>query len=136
MTTTATRSVGTLAEQLAQMLRTYEGQDLFAPGAFFDINVPEWRFQVLGVESFVAWLRGYAPQGYRITVKRVLATDTGFVAEVEGEYEHHGTQLYFRNLYVADVDGNRITDLSFWCTGDWDPETRARHAVDAPMVRK
>ena len=134
MTTTQTTSQ--LGARLADMLRDYSGQEIFAPDAFFDVNVPTWRFQVRGVERFVGWLQGYAPHGYRIVVVRDLPTSTGFVLEVEGEYEHHGEPLFFRNLYVCDVADDRITDVSFWCTGDWDPETRARHDAEAVMHRR
>ena len=124
-----------LGQRLAEMLHDYRGQQIFAPDAFFDINVPTWRFQVRGVERFAGWLQGCAPHGYTITVVRELATASGFVLEIEGDYEHHGVPLFFRNLYVCDVADGLITDVSFWCTGDWDPETRAQHAAEAPMLR-
>jgi hypothetical protein len=129
-------TVQQLADRVADLLRTYRGADVFAPDALFDINVPIWRFQVRGAERFLAWLQGYAPHGYSITVTRVIETTSGFVMEIEGEYEHHGIPLFFRNLYVAELANNQITELSFWCTGDWDPETRARHEVEAPMLRR
>ena len=134
MTTTQTSSL--LGSRLADMLRDYERLEIFAPDALFDINVPTWRFQLRGVQRFVGWLQGYDPRGYRITVTRELPTDTGFVLEIEGEYEHHGMPLFFRNLYVCDVADGRITDVSFWCTGDWDPETRARYDAEAPRIRR
>lgn len=135
MTTTAntTSTVQQLAEQLAELLRTYQGAEkVFAPDAGFDVNVPFWRFRLRGPDQLLAWLQGYAPNGYTITISRVLPTQTGFVIELEGEYEHHGTPLFFRNVYVADVAGGLITDLAFWCTGDWDPETRHRYATMTP----
>lgn len=136
MTTTTELSVTQLADRLADLLRSYEGAEVFAPDAVFDINVPIWRFQVTGVERFLRWLQGYAPHGYLINVQRVLPTATGFAIELEGEYEHHGIPLFFRNLYVAEVSAGQINALSFWCTGDWDPDTRARQAAEAPMVRR
>lgn len=134
MTTTQTSSL--LGSRLADMLRDYTGQEIFAADAFFDVNVPTWRFQVRGVERFVGWLQSYAPNGYRITVTRELPTATGFVLEIEGEYEHHGVPLFFRNLYICDVTDGLISDVSFWCTGDWDPETRARHDAEASRIRR
>lgn len=125
-----------LTERLASVLRIYKGiEELFADGAFFDVNIPQFRFQVEGSDRFFSWLKGYAPNGYRITVARSLPTATGFVAEVEGEYEQHGHELFFRNLYVCDVDQGRISEVSFWCTGDWDEDARAHWRAHAPMIR-
>jgi hypothetical protein len=32
-------------------------------------------------------------------------------------------------------DLGRIAELVLYCTGDWDPQTRARHAAQSPMIR-
>ena len=133
---TTTAAVHRLAERLAQLLRTYRGADeVFAPDADIDVNVPFWRFRLRGAEQLLAWLQGYAPHGYQITVTRVLPTAAGFVIELEGEYEHHGTPLFFRNIYVADAPDGLITGLAFWCTGDWDPETRDRYSATTTARR-
>lgn len=126
-----------MTERLASVLRTYEGiEELFADRAFFDVNIPQFRFQVEKPESFFSWLKGYAPDGYRITVVRSLPTATGFIAEVEGEYERHGHDLFFRNLYICDVDQGRISEVGFWCTGDWDEQDLAHWRAHAPMIRE
>lgn len=128
------------ADALAEaLIRAYErcrgGRALFTPDALFDINVPTWRFQVRGSDAFFDWLRRYAPEGYRLTLLRAAPTASGFVAEVEGEYAHHGEDLYFRNLLLCEVSDGRIAELTFYCTGDWDAETRARQRHEAPMIR-
>jgi ketosteroid isomerase-like protein len=120
-----------IAQRLATVLRTYAGVgEVFTPDVVFDINVPIWRFQVRGPDRFIAWLRGYAPHGYDITVTRTFPTGTGVVVEVEGEYDRHGHHLFFRNLYICEVTAGRISDVSFWCTGDWDEDTRAQYVAE------
>ena len=125
-----------LAERLAQVYASYEGADeVFAPDALFDVNVPSWRFQLQGPEAFFSWLRGHSPNGYAITLVSVTPTSSGFVAEVEGEYRPADEDLYFRNLILCHVEGERVSQVVFFCTGDWDSQTRARQAAEAPMIR-
>ncbi|HEX2063124.1 MAG TPA: hypothetical protein VHE80_01745 [Acidimicrobiales bacterium] len=125
-----------LADRLASVYATYQGtEEVFTPDVLFDVNVPAWRFQVQGADAFFSWLRGHSPEGYGITLVRAVPTSSGFVAEVEGEYRPHGVDLYFRNLLLCEVEDDRISEVVFFCTGDWDPGTRARQAAEAPMVR-
>ena len=126
-----------LAKGLVQVLETYEGIDeVFAANAFLDINVPTWRFQLESPTAFIAWLQEYCPGGYRISARPPLATASGFVLEVEGEYaDHHGSELFFRNLYVCGVQNARVSEMSFWCTGDWDAETRDHHKAEVQLLR-
>jgi len=126
-----------LADRLATVYATYQGaEEVFAPDALFDVNVPTWRFQVEGPEAFFSWLKGYSPDGYGIRIVRATPTASGFVVELEGEYSPHGHDLYFRNLLLCEVRDGRITELVFYCTGDWDAETRARQLAEAPMVNR
>ena len=125
-----------LADRLASVYATYQGtEQVFTPDVLFDVNVPTWRFQVQGADAFFSWLRGHSPDGYGITLARTVPTGSGFVAEVEGEYRPHGVDLYFRNLLLCEVRDGRISEVVFFCTGDWDPGTRARQAAEAPMIR-
>ena len=126
-----------LANGVARVLETYDAvEEVFTPDAFFDINVPTWRFQLDSPAAFIAWLQEYCPQGYRITARPPIGTASGFVLEVEGEYaDHHGAQLFFRNLYVCVVQDGRIKEMSFWCTGDWDEETREHHKAAVRLLR-
>ncbi len=125
-----------LADKLVHVYASYEGADeVFAPDALFDVNVPSWRFQLEGPEAFFSWLRGHSPDGYAITLVAVTPTRSGFVAEVEGEYRPGDENLYFRNLILCHVEAERIIEVVFFCTGDWDPQTRARQAAEAPMIR-
>ena len=139
MTTQMTEmaQVEQLSKGLLRVLETYEDvDDVFAPNAFFDINVPTWRFQLESAAAFIGWLKEYCPGGYHITATPAIPTASGFVLEVEGEYaDHHGSELFFRNLYVCRVRDGSISEVSFWCTGDWDVETREHHKAEVQLLR-
>jgi hypothetical protein len=125
-----------LAEGFVRFYGSLEGPEgVVAPQALFDINVPTWRFQVEGPEAFVEWLKGYTSSGYQLSLRHVVPTSEGFVAEIEGTYEPHGHELYFRNLIACRVTGGLIDEVIYYCTGDWDPETRSHHTHEVKLVR-
>ena len=62
-------------------------------------------------------------------------TPTGFVLEVEEEWEQGGEAWYCRELFRADVQGASITELAVYCTGDWDRSRRAQHAREVRLLR-
>jgi ketosteroid isomerase-like protein len=41
-----------------------------------------------------------------------------------------------RRLWLCEVRDGRITEVVGYCNGGWDAELRARHAVEAPMLRE
>jgi hypothetical protein len=132
-----TQDLMALADRFATVYATYrEAEEIFAPQALFDINVPGWRFQVEGPDAFFSWLRGHSPDGYGIRIVRATPTASGFVVEVEGEYTPHGHELYFRNLIRCEVRDGRINEVVYYCTGDWDPDTRARWLDEPPIVNR
>lgn len=134
-TVETTRDLMAMADGFATAYATYrDAEGLFAPDVLFDINVPGWRFQVEGAGAFFDWLRGHSPDGYGIRIVRAAPTATGFVVEVEGEYAPHGEELYFRNLIACHVRDGRIAEVVYYCTGDWDPPTRARWLAEPPML--
>lgn len=125
-----------LAEGLVRLLESAEGADeVFAPACFFDLNVPGWRFQVQEPRRFVEWWHQEVDGKGRVGRTRRADTPTGFVLETDIDFAHHGHDLYARQIFVCEVAGGRIAELVLYCTGDWDPETRARHATEAPMIR-
>lgn len=133
-----TREVERLAGGFIRFMETLSDTDaVFGPGTFFDVNVPMWRLQMEGGAAFEAWLRTYNETGYRIPWWRSVPTATGVAVELEGEYEDRaGAPQYFRNLFLFEIDGGRIADVTMYCTGDWDEETRRQHAASAPLVRR
>ena len=41
-----------------------------------------------------------------------------------------------RRVLLCDVRDGRITDVLVYCNGEWDAALRARHAAEAPMLRR
>lgn len=120
-------------ERFADFLRTSElPPGLFAPDVFCDLNVPSWRFQLLGAESLAGWTKDEAPHGSAVTVGRVRRA--GATTAVETEMEADGS--YSRNLWLLTTgDDGLVEELVLYCTGLWDEETRQRQAREAPMIR-
>ena len=40
-----------------------------------------------------------------------------------------------RRLVLCEVRDGRIAEVLVYCNGSWDAALRARHAVEAPMLR-
>jgi ketosteroid isomerase-like protein len=111
------------------------GEDVFAPDAFFDLNMPIWRFQIEGREAFVAQIARINQGPSRVEITRTVPTVSGFVAEhVEHQYVN-GDDLSARRLVLCQVRDERIVEVVIYCSGEWDEELRARHATEAPMIR-
>jgi len=109
--------------------------DVFAPDAFFDLNMPVWRFQLQGRDAFATQLRSIAEGPVRLEVTRTVPTVDGFVHEhVEhqqvGDEEHSARRLWF-----CEVRHGVIVEATGYCSGEWDEELRQRHAREAPMLR-
>jgi hypothetical protein len=111
--------------------------DLFAPDTFFDFLPPMWRFQFEGSgEAFTAQLRSIAEGPVEIAVVRTVPTSSGFVTEhVEKQHTEKG-DLTARRIHLCEVRNDQIYAVTTYCNGGWDDELRARHAAEAPMVRR
>jgi hypothetical protein len=110
-------------------------EDVIAPDAFFDLNMPVWRFQLQGAAALEAQLRGISQGPSRVDILRTVPTATGFVQEHEEHTIVDGQDLSARRLVLCEVRDARITEVVIYCTGEWDDELRARHAAEAPMLR-
>lgn len=129
---TATR----LSRRFAEALETLVlGEDVVAPDAFFDLNMPVWRFQLEGPAAMEAQLRNISQGPSRVDIVRTVPTATGFVQEHEEHTDVDGQDLSARRLVLCEVRDGRISEVVVYCTGEWDDELRARHAVEAPMLR-
>jgi ketosteroid isomerase-like protein len=124
-----------LSERLADVFRTSEVGGVLTEDVFFDGHPPLWRFQLQGREAFATWLKGYAPEGSAVTVVRTIPTVTGFVTELVGRHQEDGEELTDRKIVLCEVRGGRISELTVYCSGDWDAELRARHAAEATILR-
>lgn len=129
-------AVRELADKFVTFLETGEPPaGLFAPDLFCDLTVPLWRLQAQGAEASVALRRGGHPWPGRVPRSRLDLTETGFVIEVEEEWENDGQTFYCREMMRADVSADGISQLSVYCTGDWDAAQVSRHAREVTLIR-
>jgi ketosteroid isomerase-like protein len=134
---TATVTTEELSRRFNRVFETFDaGDDLFAPDAFFDLNMPVWRFQIEGAEAFANQVAKINRGGaVRIDILRTVATVSGFVTEHEEHEDVDGEDMSARRLWLCEVRDGLITEVVGYCSGEWDEALRARHAVEAPMLR-
>jgi hypothetical protein len=136
MTTIIADPAHVLAEKLVAFVET--GQPpagLFRDDVFCDFTMPRWRLQAVGNDDVVALRRnGHSSPG-RVLRSRVDSTPSGFVLEVEETWEQTGDQWYCRELFRGDVTDGAISELSVYCTGDWDSARMAEHAATVALIR-
>jgi hypothetical protein len=71
-----------------------------------------------------------------VASSRVDVTESGFVIEwTERWTDDGGMEWYCREMARADVAEGRITDLSVYCTGDWDTHRVEEHRRAVPLLR-
>lgn len=130
-------TVERLSGRFAEVLTTLEaGDDVFSADAFFDLNMPIWRFQLQGPEAFAAQLKQINRGDVRIDILQTVPTISGFVQEHEAHEDVEGEDLSARRIALCEVRGGRIVEAVIYCTGEWDEALRARHALEAPMIRQ
>ncbi|HWF14943.1 MAG TPA: hypothetical protein VG244_02060 [Acidimicrobiales bacterium] len=137
MTTVNDETVGReLAAMLIDFLETgVPPEGLFTADAFCDFTLPQWRLQFEGVENIVRGRAAGHPSPGRVPRSRLDATPTGFVLEVEEEWDQDGESWYCRELFRADVADGAISQLSVYCTGDWDQALVERHRQMVELLR-
>jgi hypothetical protein len=125
-----------LAEKFIQFLEANEAPDgLFAADVFVDFTMPTWRLQTSGAADGIAMrVAGHPVQG-KVPRWRFDPTPTGFVLEVEEAWDAGGEHWTCRELFRADIGDAGITQLSVYCTGDWDAARRAEHAAAVTLIR-
>jgi hypothetical protein len=110
-------------------------EGLFSPDVFADLSLPQWRMQTVGSEALVALRVEGHPSPGQVRVERVEPTGGGFTIEFEERWEHEGQSWYCREMIRADVVGDTITELSIYCTGDWDEARQREHANAVTLIR-
>ena len=105
------------------------------PDVFCDFTMPTWRLQASGVEDSVALRLAGHPGPGTVPRWRFDPTPTGFVLEVEEAWDWGGEHWTCRELFRADIGDEGITQLSVYCTGDWDAARRAEHAAAVTLIR-
>ena len=125
-----------LAAKLIDFLETGTAPDgLFAADAFCDFTMPQWRVQAEGAGDIVMLRKSAHPGPGRVPRSRFDATATGFVLEVEEEWEQDGESWYCRELLRADVADGAISQISVYCPGDWDRARVAHHRETVKLLR-
>jgi hypothetical protein len=125
-----------LADELIAFLETGEPHDdLFAPDVFFDVTVPHWRLQAQGRDEAVALRRQQHPAPGRVVRCRLDETRSGFVLEFEERWHERGRAWYAREIARAAVGDDGITELSVYCTGDWDEAREEEHRRTVRLLR-
>lgn len=108
---------------------------LFAPDVFCDFTLPTWRLQTVGADETRS-LRLAGHSGPSSVVRhRLDPMAGGFVLEIEERWHEDGHDWYCRELFRADVGAGGITQLSVYCTGDWDEARIAQHEREVTLVR-
>ena len=127
--------IALLSRQFAETFTTLTAsREVFADGAFFDLNMPVWRFQLIGPDAFSDQLRQINQGPISIDILRTVSTDSGFATEHEEHQDVDGEDLTARRLWLCEVRDGRISAAIGYCSGEWNAALRARHAIEAPMV--
>ena len=123
-------------DRFVAFLETGATDGLFAPDAFADITLPQWRVQARGAAEAIASKNSLHAPGGRTRVERVLAGERSYALKVEERWEDDAGHWYCREALLCDLDAEgRITELSAYCTGDWDGPAVARHAEAVTLLR-
>jgi hypothetical protein len=136
MTTVVTTDIDQLSARFAGVFSDpTTAADVLSPDAFFDLNMPVWRFQLQGATAFAEQLGVINHGPVQIDILRTVATDSGFVTEHEEHQLVDGEDLTARRLWLCEVRDGRIAEAVCYCSGEWDEALRTRHAAEAPMLR-
>jgi hypothetical protein len=123
-------------ERFVAYLETGATEGLFAPDVFCDLTLPHWRIQVRGAEQMIATKARLHPPGGRTRVEKLLAGPDRYAIKVEERWEDGGQQWYCREAFLCGLDEQgRISELSVYCTGDWDEGRVAAHADAVTLLR-
>jgi hypothetical protein len=125
-----------VVHKFVHWLETTELPDgLFTEDVFADFTPPGWRLQASGIEASVAIRRAGHPCPGTVPRLRYDPIPTGFVLELEEEWDDEAGHWYCREMFRADVRDGSISMLSIYCTGDWDEAHVARHRAEVRLIR-
>lgn len=125
-----------VAIRFVEFLETGKAPDnLFTEDVFLDFTLPRWRLQAQGRDPVVGMRRQGHPCEGKVPRWRCDPTPAGFVLEVEERWQQDGREWYCRELFRADVRGGSISELSVYCTGDWDADREAEHRQAVELIR-
>jgi len=111
-------------------------EGLFTPDIFCDFTMPQWRLQARGIEDVTALRKAGHPGPSSVPRSRFDPTTTGFVLEIEEQWDQDGESWYCREMIRADISDGAVSQISVYCTGDWDRERVRRHAETVQLIRR
>ena len=126
-----------LSEDMVAFLETNVLPDgLLHPDVFCDLSLPQWRVQTDSAHALVAVrLEGHPDPG-RVSRWRSDPTPDGFVFEFEERWtDAKGESWYAREMLRATVIDGQISEVSIYCTGDWDQARQAEHTQAVTLLR-
>jgi hypothetical protein len=127
---------GPAVADLIRFLETGSVPDgLFAADVFVDLSLPHWRVQTDTAAEILAVRAADHPWPGQVRVERVERTEHGFTIEFSERWEAGGQRWYCREMIRADVAGDRIVEMSVYCTGDWDEARQREHAAAVRLIR-
>jgi hypothetical protein len=125
-----------LAQVLVHWLETGERpDDLFSTDIFADLSLPQWRLQGVGPDEAFQLRAASHPFPGDVAVRGLDRTSRGFLMEFEERWETEGHEWYCREMIHCHVSGDRVTEVSIYCTGDWDEAVQRRHATQVRLTR-
>ncbi len=125
-----------LSDRLVQWLKTgVRPGDLFTADVFVDLSLPHWRIQAQGAEDAFRVRECDHPSQGEVRVEALDRTSRGFLVQFEERWSDGGQRWYCRELIHCIVNGDRISELSVYCTGDWDEVVQRRHHEQVCLLR-
>src|SRR5512143_3110953 len=110
-------------------------EGFFAATIFCDFTFPRWRLQAQGIDGTVALRKQGHPGPGKVPRWRCDPTPTGCVIEFEERWTQDGKEWYSREMARLDVEGEAVSAMSVYCTGDWDADRRAEHGRAVRLIR-
>jgi hypothetical protein len=134
---TNARDVGLLVSEFIEFNETgTPPPGLFADDVFVDFTMPHWRLQAGDCDGLIAPRRAGHPGPSTVAGFRADSTKTGFVIEwTERWRDDGGMDWYCREMARAEVENGKITELSVYCTGDWDRACVDEHRRAVQLLR-
>jgi hypothetical protein len=119
-----------LSEKMCVFLETGTApKSLFHADVSLDVSMPLWRIQTRGVEELIRVRKDSHPWPGEVTRTRLDPTPNGFVLQFEERWAHDGEHWYCREMLRADVRDGQISELTVYCTGDWDEARQQEFAT-------
>jgi hypothetical protein len=128
--------VARLADRLVHWLESgLQPDDLFCDDVFLDLSLPHWRLQTLGREGAFGLRAAEHPDPGSVRVEGLDVTARGFLLRFEERWTAKGQDWYSREMMHCVVDGDRVSELLVYCTGDWDAAVQRSHAERVRLIR-